>query len=377
MYLHLWGLVNYPELVGFISSVVVAWALVLTKGVHGTLSMDTQLGVQKFHTHPTPRIGGVAIVLGVSCAYWVAPKDHFYGLLWPLLLASTPAFTFGLVEDLTKRVSVRARLLATMASGVLGWWITGLSITDANVWGLDALLGISVVSVLFTAFAVGGVANAINIVDGFNGLSSGAVIIALLGLGSISLQAQDVEVAHLCILFALLTLGFLLVNWPWGKLFLGDGGAYFLGFALAWISVLLLGRNPEVSAWGPMLACGYPILEVGFSIWRRKKRNLSPGDPDRLHLHSLVKRRIVRNLFPAFSNTARNSITGACMWLAAGLPAYLGAQYWAHTPSLIVAFVLCAYLYSLVYARLTQFRWCIAPATLRASSDLAPEKRTA
>ncbi len=361
----LWGLLDYPAWVGCGVALAVAMLLVMTKHRHGHLSMDTQIGVQKFHTAPTPRIGGVAIYLGAVGAYLAAPAGYFHGLFGPLLLAGVPAFVFGLVEDITKRVSVRTRLLATMASGLAGWLITGHAITDANVWGLDYLLGFTLVSVVFTAFAVGGVANAINIIDGFNGLSGGTVIIALAGLASISLQAQDYEVARLCGVLALVTLGFLLVNWPWGKLFLGDGGAYFLGFALAWVAVLILARNPEVSAWAPMLACGYPILEVGFSIWRRKKRHMSPGDPDRLHLHSLVKRRVVRRLFPRANNTVRNSLTGALMWSAALGTALLAARYSQHTPSLLAATLFCAAVYSSIYARLTQFRWCISPATLK------------
>lgn len=372
MWTELWGLLGYPALVGAGVAFAVAVALVLTKEHHGHLSMDSHFGVQKFHTAPTPRVGGVAIVLGAVCAYLAAPAGYFSGLFGPLLLASSPAFLFGLMEDLTKRVSVRTRLLATMASGITGWLITGLSITDANVWGLDYLLGFTLVSVLFTAFAVGGVANAINIIDGFNGLSSGTVIIALAGLASISLQAQDYEVARLCAVLALVTLGFLLVNWPWGKLFLGDGGAYFLGFALAWVAVLILARNPEVSAWAPMLACGYPILEVGFSIWRRKKRHMSPGDPDRLHLHSLVKRRLIRNLLPTASNTVRNSITGATMWIAAIVPMMIALRYWNNTGVLIFGTIACAVLYSVVYSRLTQFRWCFGAATLK-EMDVARE----
>lgn len=371
MWAEIVGLLGTPALVGGAAAFAVAVALVLTKHRHGHLSMDTQIGVQKFHTDPTPRVGGVAIVMGAVCAYLAAPSGYFHGLYWPLLLASIPAFLFGLIEDLTKRVSVKSRLFATMASGIAGWVITGLSITDVNVWGVDYLLSFTLVSVVFTAFAVGGVANAINIIDGFNGLSGGTVIIAALSMASISLQAQDLEVARVCVVLALVTLGFLLVNWPWGKLFLGDGGAYFLGFALAWVAVLLLARNPEVSAWAPMLACGYPILEVGFSIWRRKKRHMSPGDPDRLHLHSLVKRRLVRELFPQTSNILRNSLTGAFMWIAGLLPAILASNYWGQTLMLLLSFVLCAFIYSAVYARITQFRWCLRPATLRIIKQFA------
>ena len=344
-------------------SLLVALLLVMTQGWHGRHTMDSHEGIQKFHTAPTSRVGGLAIASGVVAGYVMAHPDR-KALLGPLILAGIPAFAFGLLEDVTKRVSVRTRLLATMGCGVLGWAITGHSITDANMPGLDWLLDFTVISVLFTAFAVGGVANAINIIDGFNGLAGGTVLILLMALGLMSWELGDVDMASVCLILGAAVLGFLAVNWPLGKIFLGDGGAYFVGFAVAWVAVLILQRHTQVSAWAPMLVCGYPILEVLFSILRRRRRNLSPGDPDRLHLHSLVKRRLVRRLMPRAGNLSRNSVTGAIMWLAALLPAFIAVQWPTDTFRLVMGFGLCALVYSAVYARLTQFRWCFRPATL-------------
>jgi UDP-N-acetylmuramyl pentapeptide phosphotransferase/UDP-N-acetylglucosamine-1-phosphate transferase len=344
-------------------ALLVALLLVRTQHWHGHLSMDSEAGVQKFHTSPTPRVGGIAIVAGIGVGYLLAGSGR-KDLLGPLILAGIPAFAFGLLEDVTKRVSVRTRLLATMGCGVLGWAITGFSITGANLPGLDWLLGFTIFSVLFTAFAVGGIANAINIIDGFNGLAAGTVIIILSAFGVMATSLGDRDLALVCLVLAGAVAGFLLVNWPLGKIFLGDGGAYFVGFALAWLAVLILDRHPEVSAWAPMLVCGFPILEVMFSILRRRRRNLSPGDPDRLHLHSLVKRRLARALLPNASSLARNSLTGAIMWFAALVPAVIAVNCATNTSLLVLGFVLCAAAYSAVYARLTQFRWCFSPSTL-------------
>jgi UDP-N-acetylmuramyl pentapeptide phosphotransferase/UDP-N-acetylglucosamine-1-phosphate transferase len=344
-------------------SFIVALLLVRTQHWHGHLSMDFSIGVQKFHTHPTARVGGIAIVLGILVAYLVAQPDR-KALLGPIILAGSPAFVFGLLEDITKRVSVRIRLLATMACGVLGWAITGHSITDANMPGLDWLLGVTVISVAFTAFAVSGVANAINIIDGFNGLAAGSVLIMFTAFGVMATALGDVDLARTSLILAGAVAGFLLVNWPLGKLFLGDGGAYFVGFALAWVAVLLLARHPQVSAWAPLLECGFPILEVVFSIVRRLRRNLSPGNPDRLHLHSLVNRRVMRKLLPRASNLVRNSATGAIMWVAALLPAVIAVSWPTDTAAMVLGLAAYALLYTAVYARLTQFRWCLRPATL-------------
>lgn len=98
--------------------------------------MDHIEGVQKFHTAPTPRIGGVSIVLGLIVAWGKAPLD-IKEILTPILFAGMPAFIFGVLEDITKRVSVMQRLLATMASGMLAWWITDYSLTRVDIWGVD------------------------------------------------------------------------------------------------------------------------------------------------------------------------------------------------------------------------------------------------
>jgi UDP-N-acetylmuramyl pentapeptide phosphotransferase/UDP-N-acetylglucosamine-1-phosphate transferase len=146
---------------------------------------------------------------------------------------------------------------------------------------------------------------------------------------------------------------------------LGDGGAYFLGFAVAWLAVLLLARHAEISAWCPLLACACPILEVGFTMLRRARRRSKLGAADCLHLHSLIKRRLTRRLLPNTSRMVRNSVTGGLMWLAGLLPAYIAVHWATDTPSLMLGFAVCALLYSSVYARLTQFRWCIGAVTLR------------
>ncbi len=358
------SVVTSPALLAFGMALTVAIGLVCTQRWHGHLSHDNRPGVQKCHGNPTPRVGGLAIQAGLiaSCAF-IEPTQQ--DLLIPLMLCGFPAFLFGLQEDITKLVSVRTRLLATMTCGVLGWAVTGHSLTNIDVPLINNLLQFKPVAVLFTAFAVGGVANAINIIDGFNGLAAGTVLIILTGMGLLATSMGDTELVLTCTILAGAIAGFAIVNWPLGKIFLGDGGAYFAGFALAWIAVLLKARNPQISAWAPVLACGFPILEVLFSIWRRAKRKLNPGHPDRLHLHSLVGRRLVRRLLPRAGQLVHNSLTGAGMWLAAAVPMLLALQWPQDTAMLAAGFAFCGFLYSALYARLTQFRWCLSGVTLR------------
>lgn len=314
------GMENVAVFFGFTVSLLCALSIVWTTKWHGKFTLDGTSGVQKVHLVPTPRIGGVAILAGLVAAY-AAANGATSDLLGGVLLAGLPAFIFGLAEDITKRVSVRTRLLATMASGVCAFLITGARVTHADVPGIDALLAYTSVSVVFTAFAVAGVANAVNIIDGFNGLSSGTAVICLVALGIIANGCGDAELARVCFIVCSVTVGFFLVNFPFGKLFLGDGGAYLLGFLLAWLAVLLAYRNPSVSVWAPLLTVGYPIFETLFTILRRVRTRSHPGMPDSQHLHSLVKVGVVMRYFPHFPADLHNASVSPFSWVIAAIPA--------------------------------------------------------
>lgn len=342
---------------GMAASFALCVLLVLTRRWHGALTTDHVEGVQKFHTAPTPRIGGVSIVLGMVVAWSKAPAD-IQALITPILFAGLPAFIFGVLEDITRRVGVMQRLLATMASGLLAWWITDYSLTRVDVWGLDWLLSFTLVSALFTAFAVGGVANSINIIDGFNGLAGTTSVLAFLGYAMIAHQVGDLHLASLALVLGACVWGFFWINWPLGKIFLGDGGSYFIGFAMAWVAVMLIERNPSVSAFAALVVCVHPVTEVLFSMYRRKIKQSHPGHPDRLHFHSLVKRRYVARWFAHLSSLMRNSITGALvssMTVAAVIAANLFYDQVATSAS---AFAVLALGYVTIYARMVRHHWC-------------------
>ena len=355
-------LFRYDAFLAGLASFITCLLLVTTKKWHGSLSMDTTDGLQKFHTNPTPRIGGIAIAVGVFIGY--AASSHGVAaaekrsILSAILLAGIPAFIFGLLEDVTKRVSVKMRLLATMASGVLGWGITGTSLTHVDIWGIDWLLSFTLISVIFTAFAVGGIANAINIIDGFNGLTAGTAIIMLTAFGFIARQVGDIPLAFTCLIIAGAVVGFFLVNWPSGKIFLGDGGAYFLGFTLGWIAVLLPERNTSISPWTSLLICSYPIIEVGFSFLRKTMREgYHPSQPDGVHLHMLANKRWTKKLFPNSSQTTQNGLTSPFLWLYTLLPCSMAIIFYSNRFWTLVALFSSIIIYFLMYRKLAFFRW--------------------
>jgi UDP-N-acetylmuramyl pentapeptide phosphotransferase/UDP-N-acetylglucosamine-1-phosphate transferase len=356
------------------AALIVSMAIVLTQRHHGHLTTDSVIGVQKFHVHPTPRIGGVGIYLGLVLAWLMVKDPDARKILLTLVLAGIPALAFGLLEDVTKRVGVLTRLLATMASGVLAWWMSGVALNSLDIPVLDDALQLLPVAVLFTAFAVGGVANAVNIIDGFHGLASGTVLIALLALAVISGRAGDAPLALVCALVAAAVAGFWLINFPWGKLFLGDGGAYFAGFSLAWLALLLPMRNPDVSPWAGLLVCAYPVIEVIYSIVRRRLLRLSPGAPDSLHLHSLVKTQVIRKKLLHWSPRRRNAAVAPVMWCYSALPAAM-AVAWYDNPThwLVLGLLVCVAVYHQIYKRLAAARLRETRLSLRAARRaLAP-----
>lgn len=347
-------------LISGITTCIASLLIIVTHSWHGRWSTDTQIGAQKFHTHPTPRIGGSAIVCGLISAYYLSNKSTQV-ILGPMLIAGVPAFAAGLLEDFTKKVGAIPRLLATMLSGVVAWYMTGVAMQDTGIDLLDWALRFVPIAVLFTAFAVGGVANAVNIIDGFNGLAVGAVAIMLFGMGLIALKVNDTPIATISFLLASIMLGFGVVNWPSGPIFLGDGGAYLIGFMLAWIAVLLPMRHSDITAWATMMVCSYPILEVAFSYRRKSTRDgHHPGQPDKVHMHMLIYRRISRKMYPQFDRAIQNGMTSPFIWLYTIISVVWAYFFCDNDIILALGFFTMGVSYWVIYLRLTQFKWCIS-----------------
>ncbi len=351
----LWGISFLPLSIylAFFTSLCASVILVFTKRWHEVFSSDHSQGIQKIHTQPTPRVGGVAIFLGVAVAYAHASNERS-AILGPLWMAGSIAFFFGLLEDVTKRVSVATRLLATVLSGVVGWAITGVTLRRVGIDEIDALLMHQGISVLFTAFAIGGIANAINIIDGLNGLASGMKVIALTSIAFIAYAQGDTNLAFATLSISAAVLGFFFVNWPLGKIFLGDGGSYFGGFALAWSCVLLVDRNQAVAPFACLLVCIYPFIEVLFSIYRRRLKQVPSGRADNQHLHSMLYRRYVVTFAPTVKENSVAGILVAMINLPPAIAAYLlqSSNLWAGVACLVFGLI-----YVLIYRRIVKFSW--------------------
>jgi UDP-N-acetylmuramyl pentapeptide phosphotransferase/UDP-N-acetylglucosamine-1-phosphate transferase len=350
--------------IAFAVSLIVSGLIVRIARSHALAWEDHDLdGVQKFHATPVPRVGGLGIALGVAVlALWAWLSASPLATEMTLLLAcGLPPLLTGLLEDFTKQVGVRLRLAATALSGVLAFFLLGAQLREVMLPGLDWLMTFTWFSLLFTAVAVAGVANAVNIIDGFNGLAAAVSAITLLSLAYVGWQVGDALIVSMALAGVGALLGFLLWNWPRGLIFLGDGGAYFVGYLVAVLSFVLVARHRGVvSPWYPFLLFIYPVFETLFSIWRRKVvRGSSPGLPDGLHLHQLVFRRMVRwavGRKDAASLTLRNSLTAPYLWILSSMAALPATLFWRY-PFVLMGFVAAfCVMYVWLYLRLVRFR---------------------
>lgn len=350
-------------------SALIGWLLVHFEDWHAHLSHDhLDVGPQKFHARPTPRIGGIAVFFGLvsACIFSILFGFHEYRSLLFLLVAGLPAFLSGLQEDLTKTVRPLIRLSFTMAAGAVGYLLLNAALIRVDIIPFDYLLAFWPISLIMTMVAVGGIANAVNIIDGYNGLASGFVMIASIGLAIIGWQVDDRFISLTAIAIAGATAGFWLWNYPHGRIFLGDGGAYFLGFLLAELTLLLIVRHAEISPWCPMLLLIYPVFETLFSIYRRRAGNANTVNPDAMHLHQLIYRRLVRQYRFAQHpdlKTRRNAAVAPYLWLASTTLSIIPATlFWRHESILMIFCVLFCLTYVWLYRRIVRFtvpKWLI------------------
>lgn len=348
----------------FLVSLALTLILVRYKNLHSRYTADSDLaGVQKYHVLPVPRVGGVALVLAVLAgSVPLALREP--SVVAPLLLiwaCALPAFMGGLAEDLSKRVSVKLRFLFIAISGVLVYGVLEVHLTRLNILGVDWLLQFALISFVATLIAISGAVNAINIIDGYNGLAAVVSVLIFAGFAYVSFYLGDRLLLILSVSMIGSICGFLIWNYPNGLIFLGDGGAYFIGYMVGVVSLLLLARHPNVSAWFPLLLCFYPVFETLFSIYRKAfLRGRSPTVPDRVHLHMLIYKRVVRwaEVGPGErrSKTQRNSMTSPFLWVFSSLAGVPAVLFWRNEPVLIGCAALFAAAYVLLYRALVRFR---------------------
>jgi len=346
-------------IIAFILSLVISFYFIRL-GLRGFF-LDDMEGIQKRHYKRTPRSGGIAIALGVFCGGFFLPDAG--GMIrefYLIMLGALPIFWGGVIEDYTKKTSPLFRLFLALFATAIVFFVLDVRLSSVKIYLFDYALSFPIISFLFTLFAVSGLANSINIIDGNNGLAGMVSLLILSALLYLTLKFQDFFLFDLCVLTIGALIGFLIWNYPHGLIFLGDSGAYFIGFIIAVISIMLVNSHPQVSPWFPLLICIYPVWETVFSMFRRRiLRNKPMTQADALHLHTLIHRRVTRevhfNQNDVITATLRNSMTSVYLWMLALCSIVPAVIFWDNT--LILGLFVLAFIvfYLWLYSKIIRF----------------------
>ena len=318
---------------------------------------DDLMGVQKFHFGLVPRIAGIPVFFGFFSGLWYV---GFFGVeVLALLLASLPVFIIGLLEDIMGGILPKYRMIGILISIVAVFFWFDIRIIFLGFEWIDYYLANYIVlSLLFTLLVVSGVVNSINIIDGYNGLMPGYGIMVLLAISYVASALGDNLVFHLSLTLVASLSGFFFFNFPFGKIFMGDGGAYFVGFMMSVIGLMLGIRNVEVSHWFVLLLFIYPLYETAFSIYRKKIiRGTSPSQPDGYHLHMLIYKRLIK--CRAFKNNKAicNSMVSPFLW-ALSLIGIVPAGIWYDNQTMLIIWVFVfMVIYTIIYRRIVHFKF--------------------
>ncbi len=256
------------------------------KKFYRNLGLKTYQAVQRIHLNETPRLGGFIFLLSLASFVAFSNTNESIQLLKIILICLIPIIFVGVKEDLFHNAEPAIRLLALLFVG----WLFRIQftgplpiLTDIPFIGKLLLLqgGISI----FYIISMVAIANGMNLIDGVNGLCGAVALSILSALLFLSYKTSDITMLSLIFSVILLIIPFILMNYPHGRIFLGDLGAYSLGLIVSMLTIILFGRHPEISPWGAVLILIYPATEVVFSLLRRAIKGISIYQPDRFHLH--------------------------------------------------------------------------------------------
>ena len=279
----------------FIIGFVVAYltAPISIKLAHRLGVIDTPKDARRVHKKPIPRFGGMSIFLG-SMAAMVIPAGMNSNIK-TAMIGGAMMYILGIIDDIKDikpAVKFGGQLLIASIVYAMGIRITfisnyfGAAVTDAHA---NVILSTGV-SYIITVFWIVGITNAVNLMDGLDGLAAGSVAIMSLSLAYIA-YIHGVRLGSMPVCVALVAvaagcLGFLPYNFSPAKTFMGDGGALYLGYMLSVLSVISpLKRATVVGALIPMLTLAVPIFDTALAMLRRALKHESIMAADKGHLH--------------------------------------------------------------------------------------------
>ncbi|MFH0887231.1 MAG: MraY family glycosyltransferase [bacterium] len=271
---------------------------------------------RKVHEVPTPRLGGLAIFIGFVAAMCTAVGVAYFinrgmdgNLLFGMLFGATILVIVGIVDDV-KNLSAPIKFLFQIIVASIAYYY-GIQIDFiSHPFGGDLII-LGLWAIPFTILWIVGITNAINLIDGLDGLATGVTLIAAVTLFLVALRTHQIDAAVQMAALAGCALAFLRYNFNPASIFLGDAGSLFLGFVLASASVAgVLKSTIFVALVIPILILGIPIYDTASVIFRRVRSKQPVFTADKRHLHH----RLLRAGFT--QREAVLVIYGACMMLS-------------------------------------------------------------
>lgn len=258
------------------------------KKIFTSLSLKTYQSKQRLHQDEVPRIAGLMMYLFLTIVALFSIESD---LLNVILVSALPIVLIGSKEDLFHNTSPKLRLIMMTISAGLLIYLLPTNLPEIDFPVINQILSIGFMKELFFIFSILVVINGNNLIDGVNGNLALTNIIQLISVGLLAFMLGDDVIVQLSCLLLLPLIAFTLFNFPFGKIFCGDAGAYFYGFAISASVIYLFGTYNDLLSWNAILILIYPSIELLFSFIRKKFfENKSAFAADAKHLHSLLYR---------------------------------------------------------------------------------------
>jgi len=241
---------------------------------------------RKVHQKIMPRLGGLAIYLSFVAGYLILQPENEYSFY--ILLGSFIIIAVGILDDVYE-LSAKVKFVGQLAAAYIVVVLGGIQVTFINL-PFGGQLEFGLLSIPISILWIVGITNAINLIDGLDGLAAGVSSIALITISGMALSKGDIFAASLGFIVLGSTLGFLIYNFHPAKIFMGDTGALFLGYMISVLSLLGFKNVTFISFIIPVLILGVPISDTLFAIIRRIAKKQPLSAPDKSHLHHCLLR---------------------------------------------------------------------------------------
>jgi len=245
--------------------------------------------VQRIHFGEIPRLGGFFVLLYIFISCYV-PKYEFYNsFLSSLLISFIPIALFSLKDDLFQNSSVKLRFLSMILSILIFFNLYDFDFPILDIEFINLLISENTILIsMFFLFSCLVVINGNNLIDGANGLMPLTNIFQLFVLLIMFQTEGDLFYSKSIICLIIPLLIFMPLNYPLGKIFMGDTGAYFYGFAISLLVIIFFGKYPNYLSLSAVCLLFYPCFELLFTFIRKIIIKVSPLKPDNRHLHSII-----------------------------------------------------------------------------------------